>query len=222
MSLRIAPSVLAADFARLGDEITDVERAGADLIHLDVMDGHFVPNLTFGPRVVADLAKVASRPLDAHLMVMNPEALVPGLAEAGVARIAIHVEGCIHLHRSLSIIRDAGPSPGLAINPGTPIAALQTALPWIDFVIVMSVNPGFGGQRFIPDSLAKIRALRRLAGPELDIAVDGGIDADTARAVASAGASTLIAGSAVFGTSDRAKAIDEIRLQAAQGGHSCE
>lgn len=219
MSVRLAPSLLAADFSRLGAEIEDVAAGGADLIHLDIMDGHFVPNLTFGPPLVAALAPGCGLPLDAHLMVTDPDSLLDDLAAAAVARIAVHVETCPHLHRSLQRIRDAGIEPGVAINPATSLGLLDDVLPFVDFVLLMSVNPGFGGQTFIPESLERIRRLRRMAGGRpLDIAVDGGIDRSTAGAVVAAGATTLIAGSAVFGADDRAAALAELRRAAAPGG----
>jgi ribulose-phosphate 3-epimerase len=219
MSVRLAPSLLAADFSRLGAEIEDVAAGGADLIHLDIMDGHFVPNLTFGPPLVAALAPGCGLPLDAHLMVTDPDSLLDDLAAAAVARIAVHVETCPHLHRTLQRIRDAGIEPGVAINPATSLGLLDDVLPFVGFVLLMSVNPGFGGQTFIPESLERIRRLRRMAGGRpLDIAVDGGIDRSTAGAVVAAGATTLIAGSAVFGADDRAAALAELRRAAAPGG----
>jgi ribulose-phosphate 3-epimerase len=217
VKVRIAPSLLSADFARLAAEIAEVEEAGADLIHLDVMDGHFVPNLTFGPPIVRALAPHCRVPLDAHLMVTEPDPLVPELAAAGVARVAIHVETCRHLNRSLAAIREHGMAPGVAINPATSLALLEEALSWVEYVLVMSVNPGFGGQAFIPESLDKIRRLRRMDGADrLDVAVDGGVDPTTAGALVAAGATTLIAGSAIFGTPDRGRAISAMRNAALQ------
>lgn len=218
MRIRLAPSLLSADFSRLASEIAEVEGVGADLLHLDLMDGHFVPNLTFGPPVVAALARVATTPLDAHLMVTDPDPLVPELGAAGVRRTAVHVETCRHLHRSLAGIRDAGMEVGVAINPASPLMLIDEVLDDIDFVLVMTVNPGFGGQAFIPSSLDKIRRLRLMMGDrDLDISVDGGVDPTTAGSLVAAGANTLIAGSAVFGARDRARALAALREAAERG-----
>jgi ribulose-phosphate 3-epimerase len=212
VSVRLAPSLLSCDFARIAEEIADVERAGVDLIHLDIMDGHFVPNLTFGPPVVRALAGSGRLPLDAHLMVTDPDPLIPELAEAGVARVAVHVEACPHLHRTLASIRDRDMAAGVAVNPATSLALLDQAVAWADFVLVMSVNPGFGGQAFIPESVERIRRLRSTLGHgTVDITVDGGVDSTTAGALVAAGATTLVAGSAIFGARDRTRAVAELR-----------
>jgi ribulose-phosphate 3-epimerase len=209
---------LSADFSRLADEVADVEIAGADLLHLDIMDGHFVPNLTFGPLVIRSLASYTDVPLDAHLMVTNPEDLLSELFSAGVARIAVHLETCDHLQQTLQRIRDAGVEAGVAINPATALCLLEDAWPWLDFVLVMSVNPGFGGQDFIPESLEKIQRLRRIAGDRaLDISVDGGVCQDNVASLARAGATTLVAGSAIFGPDDRTRALADLRRAATSG-----
>ncbi len=215
--VKIAPSILSADFARLGEQIREAEAAGADWIHVDVMDGHFVPNLTIGPVVAAAVRRSTDLPLDAHLMIEGPERFLSAFAEAGIASLTIHVETCPHLHRTVQQIRELGMRAGAAVNPATPVASLEEILPFLDLVLVMSVNPGFAAQSFIPTALAKIRRVREMvdaAGlPEVEIQVDGGIGPDTARAVVEAGASVLVAGSAVFNrtgsVADNLRAIRE-------------
>jgi ribulose-phosphate 3-epimerase len=219
MSIRIAPSLLSADFSCLADEIKEVERGGAELLHLDIMDGHFVPNLTFGPPIAKALASATDIALDAHLMVTRADDLIDDLVAAPVARIAVHIEACEHLQRTLDRIRSQGVEAGIAINPASSLALLDDALVWADFVLVMSVNPGFGGQAFIPESLDKIRRLRQMAASRtLDIAVDGGISRENAGLLVDAGATTLIAGSSIFGTEDRSVAIADLRRAATVGG----
>ena len=221
MNIRLAPSLLSADFAHLADEVAEVERGGADLLHLDIMDGHFVPNLTFGPFVVRDIAAASKIALDAHLMVTEPDNLIDELIAAPVARIAVHVEVCNHLQRTLNNIRAGGVKAGIAINPASALSLLGDALPWTDFVLIMSVNPGFGGQEFIPETLERISRLRQMAaGRPLDIAVDGGVCVENVASLAHAGATTLIAGSAIFGREDRASAIADLRRAATVGGES--
>ncbi|WP_138493104.1 ribulose-phosphate 3-epimerase [Paenibacillus pinistramenti] len=211
----IAPSILSARFDKLGAEIVEVEAAGADWIHVDVMDGHFVPNLTFGPIVMDAIAPIAKKPLDVHLMIENPENYIPAFAKAGAYMITVHAEACVHLHRVLHLIKEHGVKAGVALNPGTPVSAIEQVLEDVDMVLVMTVNPGFGGQAFIPATVRKIAAIRKLQQERgiasLHIEVDGGITAETAPIVVEAGADVLVAGSAVFGRSDRAEAIREIR-----------
>ncbi len=214
MSVRIAPSILAADFARLADEVAKVERAGADLVHVDVMDGHFVPNITVGVPVVKALSRVTTLPLDVHLMISDPDRYLEAFVTAGASMLTVHVEVCPHLHRTLTHIRQLGAKAGAAINPSTPISVLSEVAGELDYVLVMSVNPGFGGQRFIPRSIEKIAALKAwlaTAGSNAMIGVDGGVDLGNANALARAGASVLVAGVSIFGTDDPAAATVALR-----------
>jgi ribulose-phosphate 3-epimerase len=212
----IAPSVLSADFTRLGEEIAAVEKAGADWIHLDVMDGHFVPNLTFGPPVIKALRKTTKLPFDVHLMIEKPEDSIGQYADAGASHLLVHPEASVHLHRTLNRIRELGCSPGVVLNPSSTVASIVHVLHMVDQVLVMTVNPGFGGQSFIAEMLAKIEALRDLIdgrGLKCRISVDGGIDAKNAARVAAVGASAFVAGSAIFGH-DYAAVISAMRQAA--------
>ena len=214
-TIKIAPSILSADFSRLGEEIRAVEAAGADIIHVDVMDGHFVPNITIGPLVVEACRKVTKLPLDVHLMIENPERYIADFAKAGADYITVHAEAAYHLHRLIQNIREhKGVRAAVSLNPATPLEALDYVLPDLDMVLIMSVNPGFGGQAFIPSQLDKIRALRKRIDDRklgLEIEVDGGVKPGNAAEIAAAGADILVAGSAVFGAKDYAAAIRGIR-----------
>jgi len=215
--IRIAPSILSADFAALGRDIAAAERGGADLIHVDVMDGHFVPNITMGPMVVQAVRRVATRPLDVHLMIEQPDNFIEAFVKAGAHMISVHVEAVPHLHRTLSFIRSLGALAGAVINPSTPAAALEAIAGDLDYVVVMSVNPGFGGQTFIPHSLDKIRRVRALlaaAGSSAPIEIDGGVDATNIEAIAAAGASIFVAGNAIFGSPDPEAATRALRARA--------
>ncbi len=197
--LLIAPSILSADFARLGEEVQAIEAAGADWIHVDVMDGHFVPNITIGPDVVTALRRRANKPLDVHLMISPVDPYLEAFAAAGADHIIVHVEAGPHIHRSLQAVRTLGKKAGVVLNPGTSESAIEHVIDLVDLILVMSVNPGFGGQKFIPDATEKIRRLRAMAGARpIDIEVDGGITPETAAAVVAAGANVLVAGTAVF------------------------
>jgi len=211
---RIAPSILSADFARIGDAVKMAEEAGADMIHVDIMDGHFVPNLTLGPRLVASLRKITGLPLNVHLMVENPRSFVPLFHEAGADAISIHLEATVHANKDLTHIRELGRQAGLALNPGTPIHLMDEVLGVMDFILLMSVNPGWGGQSFIPSSLAKIRNLKamlRRAKRDIPIAVDGGITLDNLEDLIRAGTDIVISGSAIFDAADPAGAIREMK-----------
>ena len=222
---RIAPSILSADFARLGEEVAEVIRAGADLIHFDVMDNHYVPNLTFGPMVCAALKPYATVPVDVHLMVEPVDDLIHAFAKAGANIITFHPEARRHVDRSLGLIKEYGCQAGLVLNPATPVNILENVLDKLDMVLLMSVNPGFGGQSFIPNTLVKIRKVREMLdeyerqnGRHIALEVDGGVKTDNIAEIAAAGADTFVAGSAIFGKPDYKAVIDEMRQQLAQVG----
>lgn len=211
MTIKIAPSILSADFADLGSEVKEAAEGGADYIHIDVMDGHFVPNITIGPLIVKAVRPHTNLPLDVHLMIENPENFINEFAEAGADIISVHAEACPHLHRTIQLIKKAGVKAGVVINPATPVSAIESIIEDVDLVLLMTVNPGFGGQSFITSVLPKIREVRSLAGPDKDVEVDGGVNEETAALCIEAGANVLVAGSAVFGKENRAQAIEKIR-----------
>ena len=216
--VQIAPSILSADFSALGEQIAAVERGGADLIHVDVMDGHFVPNITIGPPVVRAIRRVASRPLDVHLMIEEPDRYIEAFVDAGADMVSVHVEAVPHLHRTICFIKKLGARAGAVLNPSTPAITLQDIAGELDYVLVMSVNPGFSGQAFIPHSVEKLRHVRAVlsdAGSSAPIEIDGGIDEETAPRVVAAGARILVAGQAIFGTSDPERATRALRAAVA-------
>lgn len=210
----IAPSILSADFTKLGEELKAIEQAGADWIHIDVMDGHFVPNITYGPIMVEACKRASNLVLDVHLMIEKPDLIIPEFAKAGADYISVHAEACTHLHRSLQLIKSLGIKSGVALNPATPLSSIEYVMDQLDFILIMSVNPGFGGQKFIDSSIDKIKLLsNQLKERNLKtlIQVDGGINKDTIKAVSAAGASSFVAGSAIFHTDDYQKTISLLR-----------
>ncbi|WP_409305377.1 ribulose-phosphate 3-epimerase [Peribacillus sp. SCS-155] len=212
--VKIAPSILSADFSRLAEEILDVERGGADMIHIDVMDGHFVPNITMGPIVVEAVRPVTKLPLDVHLMLESPDEYIEAFAKAGADFITVHVEACRHLHRTIQLIKSYGAKAGVVLNPATPVSAIKHIITDVDMVLLMTVNPGFGGQTFIENVLSKISEVKQLAqehGSDIEIEVDGGVNEMTAKLCVEQGATVLVAGSAVFNEMDRKKAIQKLR-----------
>jgi len=211
---KIAPSILSADFAKLGEEINEVEQGGADYIHVDVMDGHFVPNITIGPLIVEAIKPMTTLPLDVHLMIEDPDKYIHAFAKAGADIITVHQETCPHLHRTIQLIKDSGAKPGVVINPATPVDTIKEILVHVDMVLVMTVNPGFGGQSFIHEAVPKIKKLDQLRQKHhytYEIEVDGGVNVDTAKICTDAGANVLVAGSAIYNKSNRRDAMEAIR-----------
>jgi ribulose-phosphate 3-epimerase len=210
----IAPSILSADFSKLGDEIKSVEKAGADWIHIDVIVGHFVPNITYGPIIVKAARASCNLALDVHLMIEKPDLMIPEFINAGADLISVHAEACTHLNRTIQFIKEQGAKAGVALNPATPISAIEWVLEDLDFVLIMSVNPGFGGQKFIPNSLDKIRALKQIItnqGHSTLIQIDGGVNSNTIQEISEAGVDSFVAGSAIFGSPDYAETIRDFR-----------
>lgn len=213
--MKIAPSLLAADFSKLGEEMQDIEKDGADLVHLDVMDGRFVPNISFGPPVIQALRPITKLPFDVHLMIYHPEDYFDILKNIGVEMASFHIEAVTHVDRVIHALKSANIKCGLAVNPGTSLSMIDTVLPLLDYVLIMSVNPGFGGQKFIPYAVDKVKQLKKMITEKqlsVSIEVDGGVNQDNAFLLKNAGADILVAGSSVFGKSDRAKAIHELRV----------
>ncbi|RFB19106.1 ribulose-phosphate 3-epimerase [Bacillus sp. HNG] len=212
--IKIAPSILSADFAKLGEEIRDVENGGADYIHVDVMDGHFVPNITIGPLIVEAIRPITKLPLDVHLMIENPDQYIPAFAKAGADFLTVHVEACPHLHRTIQLIKSHGVKAGVVLNPATPVDSIKHVIEDIDLVLLMTVNPGFGGQKFIHSVLPKIEEVAQMVKQKnlnVEIEVDGGVNQETARLCVNAGANVLVAGSAIYNEEDRKAAIEKIR-----------
>jgi len=219
----IAPSILSADFTKLGQEINDVEKAGADWIHIDVMDGHFVPNITYGPVIVEASKKITKLPLDVHLMIEKPDLMIPDFVKSGADYISVHPEACIHLNRTLQLIKSFDVKAGIALNPATPLTCIDWVLDSLDYIVIMSVNPGFGGQSFIENSLDKVKQIKSRidqVNSDIIIQVDGGVNRNTVKKISDAGASSFVAGSAIFGSDDYQETIQELKAIAGKTDES--